>query len=137
MAGRSTPFASAPFRWPEITWSLAACREISPCHSHVMQVAPQAHLPHVHKFSSAPPLPPPLPSLLSLSVCVCKLLLYYDCAYAIAVSVSALALLGCTRAATAPASAPAVPYAVAGCAGLASWASLCMDLGAYVTRPKQ
>lgn len=75
MAGRSTPFATVPFRWPEITWSLAACREISPCHSHVMQVAPQAHLPHVHKFSSAPPLPPPLPSLLfplsSPSLCAC------------------------------------------------------------------
>lgn len=57
--------------WPEITWSLAACREISPCHSHVMQVAPRAHLPHVHKFSSAADSPLPLPSPSTPSVCAC------------------------------------------------------------------
>lgn len=57
--------------WPEITWSLAACREISPCHSHVMQVAPRAHLAHVHKFSSAADSPLPLLSPSTPSVCAC------------------------------------------------------------------
>lgn len=123
--------------WPEITWSLAACREISPCHSHVMQVAPRAHLPHVHKFSSVRLLLSPSSiSLYSLCVCVCKLLLYYDCAYAFA----ALSLLWlCLGAQEQPTLLVLLLLflMLSLWRRCASWASLRMDLGAYVTRPKQ